>query len=170
MLAALAEVSEDQSLLTFARDSAWLQALDAPNVILAGVSEHTPGGLLRKVTSVERDGDRVLVHTDPATVFHAFRRLDVEIEAPVGGDARALDSSDLDAIGVARHALTKSVTLGDDSLQIVVFDGDGLPSPDDRVEADAAMTATMTFHFWLKFDWQDKASAPSRPSRRRPTP
>lgn len=156
-LEALLEVSDDQSLLTFGRDTDWLQSLQPPNVILAGVSERTPGGLLRKVTSVERDGERVLVHTEPATVFHAFRRLDVEIEGPLGGEANALDASDLDGIGLARAQLTKSLTLGVTDHPVVLFDGDGQPSPEDRVAADVTMTATVTFHFWLQFDWQNKS-------------
>jgi len=157
-LAALAQVSEDQTLLTFSRSSEWLESLRTPNVILAGVSARTPGGLLRKVTSVERDGALVVVHTEPATVFHAFRRLDVEVEGPISGEQRALSDPDLDAIGGLGQALGKTLTLGGSALPIEVFDGDGNPdSGEDRVEAVGTMTATVTFHFWLKFDWQDKS-------------
>ena len=89
-LAALTSVSEDQATLTFSGATELLDELEPPNILLSGASAKTPHGLLRRVTSVDRSGDEVIVQTEPSTVFHAFRRLDVAFESVVGDETATL--------------------------------------------------------------------------------
>src|SRR5688572_24393308 len=72
--AALESVSADGRTLTFSTATAQLDAVEPPQVLLSQPTDVAPAGLLRQVVSIDRSGGRVVVDTDPATVFHAFRR------------------------------------------------------------------------------------------------
>lgn len=160
-LAALDSASEDLTTLHFARSTEILARVAAGRVVLGGPTALAPRGLCRLVTSVERTGDTLVVHSTPATVFHAFRRLNLDVTDNVGGPAlAALPVSPPAGPGMARGALTFPVTLGDDSISWPLSEGDGSAATgEDRIEANGGLTATVKFTFKLSFDWQNLSPA-----------
>ncbi len=157
-LDALSDVGEDQATLTFTASTPQLERLAPPNVLLAGATAKTPRGLLRRVTSVDRSGSGVVVETTPATVFHAFRRLDVDMEVPIGeGAGDFVDAPPERGPGAAAEALTVSLPIGVTDFPLELFDGDeNEATQDDRVAGTATLMATVGVHFWLHFDWETK--------------
>ena len=64
----LSSISEDKSVLTFNEITPYLESLKPGDVIIAGINEATPYGLLRKVTNITLDGSQVTVESTQATV------------------------------------------------------------------------------------------------------
>ena len=170
-LAALTEASDER--LVFAGQPAALDGVVRDTILLGGITYFLPSGLLRRVVSVDRSGPDLVIATAPATVFHAFRRLDVEATMPFqmpvaeaqeiapetfpGGRSAADEEADVSS---RREAITVSVSLGDPGFSKPLTDGDGLESSaEDRVQADGKMVATAALKFWLSFDWADKSAA-----------
>ena len=60
------------STLSFQSSSAYAQDLHAGDIVVTGVHEITPSGLLRKVTSVENQGRGIQVYTEMASLEQAL--------------------------------------------------------------------------------------------------
>lgn len=161
-LAALASIAPDRTSVTFSRSTPLLDALAPNDVLLSGATDATPEGLLVQVVSIDRSGATVSIEAVPATVFHAFRRMDLRIERLVLPDG-PVEQPPLPprppaaAIGSAAAALTLPIPLlGDPDFDEEVFEGDGLASTtEDRVDARGKMLEQVTVKFWLSFDWED---------------
>jgi hypothetical protein len=160
-LAALGPVSEGQSELVFTGAAPALDGLAPGEVLLAGVSDAAPGGLLRRVLSVTRVGGQVLVDTEPTTVFHAFRRLDVDLARGLSVDAPVrVPPPAPTGPGAAIAPLTLSLPIGIEDEPIELFDGDSNDqTTEDRVAGTGTLLATVRIHFWLSFDWEDLTTA-----------
>jgi len=92
--------SEDGSVLTFNGITPYLELLQPEDVIISGVTEATPYGLLRKVTNVTMLGSQVIVETTEATLEDAFE------------EARSHNRQALTAKKITRFVpLRKGVTL-----------------------------------------------------------
>lgn len=160
-LDALDAVAADRTQLSFSRSTSLTDDLKIDDVLLSGQSPKTPEGLLVQVTSVERSGDGVVVRTRPATVFHAFRRLDVHLNGiELGGDAKPVEgvpaSPPEGGTAASQQALKLNIPpLGDPDFDEAVFDGDKLPTLEDRVNAKGKMVEQVSVTFWLSFDWED---------------
>lgn len=68
---ALQSVSEDGITLIFNSSSPFLENLKAGDVLVAGDSEVTPYGLLRKVKTLRTEGGQVIVETEDAELIEA---------------------------------------------------------------------------------------------------
>jgi hypothetical protein len=160
-LAALASVSDDRTAMTFVETTGELDGLEPDDVLLAGVTEATPSGLLLRVSSVEPDGDGVVVRGAPVSVFHAFRRLDLRVTglAPRGDENELLPPPAEPPLGATREPLTVSVPLGAQSFDEPLFEGDQELSDEDRVNATGKLVETVTIDFWLHFDWENLSPA-----------
>jgi hypothetical protein len=158
-LAALESVSDDRTIMTFSGSTEQLDALELDDVILAGVTDATPSGLLLRVSSLESDGDAVLVQGEPVSVFHAFRRLDLEVTGlgPRGEESALSPPGPEPPLGVAREPL--SIPLGAQSFDEPLFEGDEQLSDEDRVNATGKLVETVTIDFWLHFDWENLSPA-----------
>jgi hypothetical protein len=158
-LVVLRAVSDDRTVVTFSGSTKELDGLEPEDVMLAGVTDATPSGLLLRVSSVERSGDAVLVHGEPVSVFHAYRRFDLRVTG-LGprGEANALPPPGPEPpLGAAREAL--SVPLGAQSFDEPLFEGDEELSDEDRVNASGKLVETVTLDFWLHFDWENLSPA-----------
>ncbi|MDH3653483.1 MAG: hypothetical protein OEN21_04395 [Myxococcales bacterium] len=154
-LALLTSLGEDQATLTFSGSTELLDGLAPPNILLSGASEETPHGLLRQVTSVDRSGDEVFVQTEPTTVFHAFRRLDVAFASVVGDETDTLKPPAPPQGPASLAALSIEFPLGGSNVPVTLFDGDGLiESTEDQIAGATTMQAKVKIDFWLKFDWE----------------
>jgi len=68
----LTSVSSDNSTLTFDSSTSTLEALEQDDVIIFGVTDKTPYGLLRKVTSITQEENQVVVETTQASLEDAI--------------------------------------------------------------------------------------------------
>ncbi|OJY23031.1 MAG: hypothetical protein BGO98_46435 [Myxococcales bacterium 68-20] len=75
-LGALTAAAEDE--LVFSTTTGQLEAVAVDDVLLAGMTAHTPGGFLVKVLGTEQRGDAFVVQTRPAKVEEAFKTLSVK--------------------------------------------------------------------------------------------
>jgi len=74
-------VSTDGNTLTLPSASAAAQALKPGDVLAVGITTATPGGLLRKITSVSQSGSQIVAVTTQATLADAFQQLDFKSNA-----------------------------------------------------------------------------------------
>jgi uncharacterized protein (TIGR03437 family) len=75
-------VSTDGNTLTLPGASPAAQSLQPGDVLAIGITAATPGGLLRKITSVSQSGSQIVAVTTQATLADAFRQLDFKFSAP----------------------------------------------------------------------------------------
>ncbi|MBK6807471.1 MAG: hypothetical protein IPG81_00965 [Sandaracinaceae bacterium] len=160
-LAALMSINEDQSELIFVGSTPTVDAVAPGEVLLAGATETTPRGMLRRVLTVTRAGGETRVTTEPTTVFHAFRRLNVELAQPLRVDApMRIPPPAPTGPGVAIAPLTLEHSIGVEDEPIELFDGDDNDATtEDRVAGTGTLLATVRIHFWLHFDWEDLTPA-----------
>ena len=79
----LSSISQDGMTLFFAATTPQLDSIQTGDVIISGVTAVTPGGILRKVVSIEKRGDgTVEVTTEPASLTDAFQELHVNGTIP----------------------------------------------------------------------------------------
>lgn len=71
-IAALA--SADSGRIVFSSASGQVAALKAGDVVVTGISDKTPHGLLRKITSAQTEGGRAIFQTGPAKLTEAVER------------------------------------------------------------------------------------------------
>ncbi len=107
---ALSSVSSDGSILTFSQNSSQLQSLSSGDVVAVGITDSTPYGLLRKVTSVSTVGSVVVVETTQATLSDAVQSGSIVI-------SKTLTQSELKA----SKALKKGVVLKKSNTAKAVF-------------------------------------------------
>jgi hypothetical protein len=156
-LAALTSISDDRTLVTFSATTPLLDALAPSDVLLSGKTDTTPQGLLVQVDSLESSSAGVVVHAHPATVFHAFRRLDLEVAElrPTGDRTDLPQPAPTPPLGATRQALVIPVPLGNPDFDEPLFEGDNQTSDEDRVSAKGHLVENVMIKFWLHFDWQD---------------
>jgi hypothetical protein len=155
VLGALIEVTDDGTY-HFSGTPAGATAVAADDVIIGGVSDKTPYGFLRYVTSVETaaNGD-LLLHTVPAPVQMAFRKLHVklarsipDIGAAVTGKAGPLK------VGNTPSKISGGVWPPALSVDYFPFNGDKDPSSeDDQVHVTGTLSGGVDYTFGLDVDW-----------------
>ncbi len=79
----LSSVSEDQSVLTFDQNTPYAKSLQPGDVIVSGVTDATPDGLLRKVTNVSTGGSEITVETSEATLEDAIEDGESNLDQPL---------------------------------------------------------------------------------------
>ncbi|PKP57097.1 hypothetical protein CVT91_11465, partial [Candidatus Atribacteria bacterium HGW-Atribacteria-1] len=73
----ITSITEDQSIIVFEKSTPQLEELIPGDIIVMGVTEHTPEGLLRKVTNITKggkDGSQVIVETEFASIEEAIEQ------------------------------------------------------------------------------------------------
>jgi hypothetical protein len=74
-LDAIESINADLSQLVFDQETSTLSQLNSDDVVVCGThGEMLPYGLLRKVTGIDRDGGKVTVNTDQATLTEAIEK------------------------------------------------------------------------------------------------
>jgi len=79
----IVSVTEDQSTIIFDKSTSQLEELTPGDVIVMGVTENTPEGLLRKVTNITKggkDGSQVVVETEFASLEEAIEQGSFEFD------------------------------------------------------------------------------------------
>ncbi len=79
----IASVTEDQSIIIFEKSTPQLEELSPGDIIVMGVTEQTPYGLLRKVKTIikgGKDGNEVVVETEFASLEEAIEQGSFEFD------------------------------------------------------------------------------------------
>ena len=146
----LTSISADGSMLAFKCITPYLQSLQSGDVIIVGVTESTPYGLLRKVTNITINGSQVTVETTDATFEDAIEEGEIII-------SKALTASNIKSFS----PLLKGVTLQDAShgpvqaqvcfnLNNVFYDFDGDESTtNDQIALNGGLCLDPTMNFAL---------------------
>lgn len=166
-------VAVNSSTVTLPADSDTAQNLRVNDVLLSGVSEKTPYGLLRMVTDIKQNGNTMIVTTKDCPIEYAFRKLHVEVTRTVPLNGITLRGS----APVSGQPLAKGQTAHGkitppgpgDIVTIPVdyypFNGDDDPNtPEDQVHVAGSIGGGMTYTFGLDIDWGDIVSWPPDPS------
>jgi len=74
----ISEVSEDASMITFDGTNSQINSLSVDDIIIIGITEKTPTGLLRKVTNVIKENGKIIIETSQATLVDAFESALIE--------------------------------------------------------------------------------------------
>lgn len=82
----LSNVSEDGSVYTFNSRDAVLDNLRNNQILIFGISEQTPDGALRRITSTQSSGGSVSVTTTDAALEEAFEELFIQVNEPLTPD------------------------------------------------------------------------------------
>ena len=82
----LESISPDGSVLTFNGSTPYLLSLQPDDVMMSGVTDATPYGLLRKVTNVTIDGSQFTVETTEATLEEAIEEGEIIINEALTQD------------------------------------------------------------------------------------
>ncbi len=114
------------------------------NVIVAGVSPGSPGGLLRVVLSVERNGPQLTLRTAAAPIQLAYAKVHVR-----GTHATPL------AAASASSAIRPLTDFGTKKeFDFVLFDGDGdEETKNDQIAIDGEIGGGFDYDFMLDVDW-----------------
>ncbi len=154
--ASISEVAEDGTL-RFKTVPAALAELKVGEVVLSGISETTPYGLLRVVLAIEQsDTDALVLRTAAAPLQVAFRKLhakvaDLSTPFRKGGNYAG---SDLSPLSLAPQ-FSIAGDLGDrQNYKIVVFDGDGnTDTTNDQVLIDTTLGGGFRYALSIDMDW-----------------
>ena len=85
-LAELESVSSGGETLTFKKSTGQLDSLSKGDIIACGVTDNTPYGLLRKVTSRKSQGGKVIVETEDGFLEEAVKRGTLNVEQNLNSD------------------------------------------------------------------------------------
>lgn len=154
----LSDVSGDSSTFTFDQSTPQLESLSSGDVIVAGITNFTPDGALRKVTGVSEIGNETVVYTTQATLVDAIEKGTIEL-------TKTLTPNDISSAS----ALKSSVTLIVKKLQtpetqapdgfyvdmkdVVLYDEDGnLGTTDDQIKANGSISINPSFNFNVEIE------------------
>lgn len=144
-LSSLTHEDPDRTL-HFAPAPEALASVDRGSVLLGKPSSVEPAGLLRLVTSVERNADELVVHTMATLPQLAFRKLRIQATRTIDPDPAHLGLKPL-ASGSAYPGTI---------LDEFVFNGDEDPATtDDQVRLTGKLAAGVAYTFGLSVDWSD---------------
>lgn len=148
----LVSVSADGAVFTFDGTSSALSELDPGDVLVAGVTDATPEGALRKVTNTTMVGDDVVVTTEQATLEDAIQ------EGDFAYSGKLVPSQVVRSTQLAGVSLASVDGLADEfyvKIDDVEFDIDGNPATTyDILEVDGSVRFGLDFDFtWSIDDW-----------------
>ena len=132
----LASVSQDQSVLTFKQNTTYLQSLQAGDVIVMGVTDLTPYGLLRKVSNVSVGGSEITVETTRATLEDVFEEAEIIINQPLTASDIESFVPLVEGVSLPRNKIEDSAQLSLCPVlnNVLFYDFDGnLSTTDDQI-------------------------------------
>ena len=164
---ALSSVSFDGSILTFSKNSSQLQSLSSGDVVAVGITDSTPYGLLRKVTSVSTVGSEVVVETTQATLSDAVQSGSIAVSKTLTQSelkaSKALKkgvvlkkSNTAKAVFRKNKAVSRAVEALEFSLDlkdVVLYDDDGNESTTtDQIKANGSIGVGLDFSLDIDID------------------
>jgi hypothetical protein len=147
----LISVSDDGSVFVF--DKKIEQVLPfAPNdVLVMGITNHTPFGALRKVTSIITSGDIITLETSQATLEDAIENCHIKIKYSISPGG--VISATLKEGVIFTHSSPFELTLVD----VIIYDLDGDHGTTvDQVRVNGGLSFTYDIFFDLKIDEDER--------------
>jgi hypothetical protein len=143
MLTEMISYAEESGTLTFAADSEYAKNLKQHDVIIGGISEQTPKGLLRLVDSIESAEGGIVVKTSWAPIQLAYQKLRIRTSRKIE------QFSDLDKKRLGLDGASGALT-----LDWFAFNGDGDPATkEDQVHVQGTLGGSLEFFLGFEFDW-----------------
>ena len=167
----LSSVSSDNSTLTFDSLTSALQTLQQNDVIAIGVTEKTPYGLLRKVTSVTQQGNQVVVQTTQAKLTDVIEQGSISVSKTLttsdintsSASVKTLKGVSLRPIPKVKNARAAAAAVGIDPdnelfnlelADVVLYDHDGNENTTyDQIVADGGISFGLSFNLDIQIDW-----------------
>lgn len=146
----LISVSGDGSVFVFDKNIEQVLPLVPNDVLVMGITNLTPFGALRKVTSIVTSGDIITLETSQATLENAIENCHIKIKYSISPG------------GVISATLKEGVTFTHSSpfeltlVDVIIYDLDGdLGTTVDQVRANGGLSFTYDFDFELEIDeWE----------------
>ncbi|MDY6933568.1 MAG: SUMF1/EgtB/PvdO family nonheme iron enzyme [Spirochaetota bacterium] len=102
----LTSISEDDSILVFEGSQTALDSISSNKILMFGVTDLTPYGLLRKVETVTSDGSQAIVETTQATLTDAIEEGTIKAQKSLSTDD-IIESKHKDGVILVTHPLDK---------------------------------------------------------------
>ena len=156
--AGVLSIEDDGETIVFKGDSALAASIAEGDVLMFGITSHTPNGLLRKVTTRTGQGSDLVLETAQATIPEAFEKLDLMIERSLPFDEMESYETSSDGLELHRIPLTLEGSAGGtyefEFNGTVLYDKDGDKSTThDQVVADGALSFTLGLTLEVKTEW-----------------
>ncbi|HVJ91844.1 MAG TPA: hypothetical protein VM580_18720 [Labilithrix sp.] len=164
-LASLA-MADDRGMLVFASEPSDLASVEVGDVLLGGLSEKTPAGLLRVVTSVERTDGGLVLSTAAAPLQVAFRKLHARMlrtadPAAVAAPVTITDTTPLGGSLRPQWSVASGSSEKSQRYDVVLFDGDGnVETKNDQIALYATLGGGFTYELSIDVDWGAVTSLP----------
>ena len=166
----LASVSSDNSTLTFDSSTSTLETLQQDDVVVIGVTDETPYGLLRKVTSITQEGDQVVVETTQARLTDLIEEGTISVSKTLTtndintsnatvktlkGVSLAMQPTMRNARVAAAVGIDPETELFNWKLQdVVLYDRDGNENTlNDQVVANGEISFGLGFDLEIQIKW-----------------
>jgi len=153
----LSSISPDGSVFTFTGITPYLKSIQPDDVIVSGVTEATPYGLLRKITNITIDGSQITVETTQATLEEVIKEGLLQINKP-------LTAADIMFFVPLKEGVTLQEVIPGPvqaegcllpiSLSQVFYDFDGDENTTgDQIKLNGTACLDPTFNFGLDIGW-----------------
>ena len=167
----LASVSSDNSTLTFDSSTSTLETLQQDDVVVIGVTDETPYGLLRKVTSITQEGDQVVVETTQAKLTDVIEQGTISASKTLttndintsSASAKTRKGVFLTAQPKVKNARAAAAAVGIDpdtelfNLEldgVLLYDHDGNENTtNDQIVADGGISFGLGFDLEIQINW-----------------
>jgi hypothetical protein len=151
----LSGASVNSSTLVFENTTEQLSSLSVGDILVSGISDVTPYGLLRKVTKVASDETQVVVETSPATLGDAIEDCSIDTSWRLESDGSfiPLETSESgDALVESAEVLATGFYL--QLSDVVLYDNDGnLDTEGDQITADLSINLNIDVDIGWTIGW-----------------
>ena len=145
------EVTPDQSVITFAQSTPQLEELKVGDIIIMGVTDQTPYGLLRKVTGINKGATKY----SPVFFYLGFGTLEEAIQKGQWEYSQTLKPEDIEkgfvfseGIQPAREKISTSLDF-EYPINEILYDQDNDPA---TTENNITATGYIAFDYQVTFD------------------
>ncbi|MBW2966498.1 DUF5050 domain-containing protein [Candidatus Woesearchaeota archaeon] len=144
----LLDYSEADGKLTFDQTTTQLESLLPEDVVVLGVNNITPNGLLRKVSNVSINSN-VIVETAKATLEDAIKKCYVEVNKNLTlSDVKAMKSKK----GISSNNKSLGFNIAINNVILYDADGDEITTTNDQIRANGNISFDSSFDFNLRLD------------------
>jgi hypothetical protein len=142
--------SRDDGTLVFDGAPAALADVERGSIVLSGVAENAPHGLLRLVRDVDRTSGTLVLHTVGAPPQLAFRKLHLRASDRISSFTDPANDWQYPSLGPTIKGSGK----GREPIDFFLFNGDGDSStPDDQVRVHGELGGGLEYDVDIDTDW-----------------
>ncbi len=155
-------LSVEEGILRFAADNPFVAEFEVGDVVLAGLTDKTPDGLLVEIVALATEGDDLVVSVKRCPIQKAFRKLKVSFVRPIEVAPNGLNWADgveemragADGYETLRQGINDGHSFGPLNIDFYPFDGDeDHGTPEDQVHVVASFGGGLDFYYGMAFEW-----------------